>query len=188
MQRTNTYFTSDTHFGHHNIRKFCPETRLGDTTEEMDRLLIECWNATVPPNGTVYHLGDFSFAENDEDIKKVVKKLHGRIHLILGNHDTIIEHTASLRAMFASVQHYKRIALNRHKIIMFHYPARSWDKMRAGAYHLFGHVHGALDGQPHGRSMDVGIDARPNGDMRPWSFEEIDEILSQRPILTDNGD
>ena len=47
-----------------------------------------------------------------------------------------------------------------------------------GGYHLYGHVHGNL--QLEGRAMDVGIDARPTGDMKPWSWEEIDEILSKK--------
>jgi hypothetical protein len=32
--------------------------------------------------------------------------------------------------------------------------------------------------------MDVGIDARPNGDMMLWDFDEIHEILVKRPIMT----
>ena len=35
--------------------------------------------------------------------------------------------------------------------------------------------------------MDVGIDTRPTGDMKPWSWEEIDEILSKKEINKHHG-
>ena len=55
-------FTSDTHFGHNNIIKFCK--RPWKTTEEMNEALIERWNSVVKPDDIVFHLGDFAFAAN----------------------------------------------------------------------------------------------------------------------------
>lgn len=52
--------------------------------------------------------------------------------------------------------------------------------MHHGSYHLYGHVHGSV--QIEGRAMDVGIDARPEGDMKLWSWEEVDDILKVREI------
>ena len=40
-----TWFTSDLHFGHKNIIKYC--RRPWATTAEMDAALIENWNAVV---------------------------------------------------------------------------------------------------------------------------------------------
>jgi len=57
--------------------------------------------------------------------------------------------------------------------------------MQHGGYHLYGHTHGNY--QHPGRAMDVGIDSRPNGDMRPWSWEEIDEILSKKEAMPHHG-
>jgi calcineurin-like phosphoesterase family protein len=51
------WFTSDTHFGHNNILKFCK--RPWNTVEEMDEALINNWNAVVGTNDIVFHLGDF---------------------------------------------------------------------------------------------------------------------------------
>jgi calcineurin-like phosphoesterase family protein len=184
---TNTYFTSDTHWTHHNIRKFCPETRPCSSTEEMDEMLITQWNKKVPRTGTVYHLGDFTFSEDHDYVASIISRLHGKIHLILGNHDKIIRFTPSLREMFASVQDYKQIHVNKRAIMLCHYPLRSWDKAHGGAYHLFGHCHGSLDDRPFGKSMDVGIDTRPGGDMMPWSFEEIEAIMVTRPFLDYRG-
>ena len=51
--------------------------------------------------------------------------------------------------------------------------------------HLFGHVHGNV--KIFGRAMDVGIDARPQKDMGLWSWDEIHQILIEKPILPHHG-
>lgn len=181
------YFSSDQHFHHRNILKFCPDTRAGDTVEEMNQLLIQAHNSVVKPEDEVWFLGDFSFG-NAEQTKSIISQLNGKLNLVYGNHDKIIRGNVSIQKMFHSVQEYKRISVGRQSVVMFHYPIMEWDSMHHGAYHLYGHVHGSLMNKPHGRSMDVGIDTRPNKDMRPWSFDEIDEILSKREILKHNGD
>lgn len=181
----NTFFTSDNHFWHKNIQKFCPTTRFGKDVEEMNELMIQAHNAKVPSNATVYFLGDFSFG-NAQQTHDILSRLNGHKHLIYGNHDKILRSDRSLQLYFETVQEYKSIYVNKVKVVMLHYPMREWDQMHRGAYHLFGHVHGELDKAPHGRSMDVGIDTRK--DMAPWSWEEIDGILSRRPVLKHHGD
>jgi len=88
------FFTSDTHFGHKNILKYT--NRPFKSVEEMDEELIRRWNATVTPDDTVIHLGDFSLKGN---VNKYLKQLNGNIIWIGGNHDSkpiirdmIIEH------------------------------------------------------------------------------------------------
>lgn len=50
------WFTSDTHFGHKNILRFCK--RPWNTVEEMDEGLIQNWNKVVGKDDIVFHLGD----------------------------------------------------------------------------------------------------------------------------------
>ena len=43
-----TWFTADHHFGHRNVIRFC--NRPFETVEEMDRTMIDNWNAVVRPD------------------------------------------------------------------------------------------------------------------------------------------
>jgi len=52
-----TFFTSDTHFNHANIIKFCD--RPFKDVELMNETLIANWNRVVGLDDTVFHLGDF---------------------------------------------------------------------------------------------------------------------------------
>jgi calcineurin-like phosphoesterase family protein len=86
---TNTFFISDTHFGHTNAwQKFKREDgtplRPFKSTEEMDETMINNWNSVVGPKDRVYHLGDFCMARKN---LSVFQRLQGRICLVLGNHD-----------------------------------------------------------------------------------------------------
>lgn len=74
------YFTSDTHFGHANIIKYC--NRPYNNIHEMNKDYTETWNSIVKPRDTIFHLGDFSF-----NADRYVNKLNGSIVLIIGNHD-----------------------------------------------------------------------------------------------------
>ena len=53
------YFTSDHHFGHANIIRFC--NRPFATVEEMDAELIRRHNEVVGPQDIVVHAGDFAY-------------------------------------------------------------------------------------------------------------------------------
>ena len=176
------WFTSDLHFGHQNILKFCPTTRQGRDVKEMERLIIEKWQAKVSPQDRVYVLGDVFFKRVDEAIS-IMDQLPGQIHLVYGNHDKIIKSNKSLRDRFTSVSDYKDIVIDGQKIVMFHFPIYEWDQMHRGSFHLFGHIHGKDHGIP-GRLMDVGIDTRPGGDMEVWSWEEIKKNLEKKEIRT----
>ncbi|MDR0815141.1 MAG: metallophosphoesterase family protein [Bacteroidales bacterium] len=84
----NKWLISDTHFFHENIIKWeCFRTEFSNV-EFMNEFIIQQWNDTVNPADTVYHLGDFALGTNMEAIENLIKRLNGKIHLILGNHDT----------------------------------------------------------------------------------------------------
>lgn len=177
------WFTSDNHFFHKSILKFCPDTRGGARDiEEMNELMIAKWNSQVAKKDIVYTLGDFSFG-NSEDTVKILRRLNGIKHLIKGNHDYWIN--GDSKTYFESISEYKEIKIDGKPIVMFHYPIFEWNKMHYGSYHLFGHVHGNCT--VPGRAMDVGVDARAQKDMGLWTWEEIDGILGSREVRTHHG-
>lgn len=184
------WFTSDNHFGHQNILKFCPKTRNCSSIEEHDRLQIKKFQELVSPDDTVYFLGDMFFCSHDR-AESIIQQIPGQKHLIYGNHDQLIKKSHKLRQYFVSISDYKEIVIDKVPVALFHFPMMEWNKMHYGAYALFGHVHGSLDENPmvvSARTMDVGVDSRPNGLMplhgqfAPWSWEQIKSILIQRPI------
>lgn len=168
------FFTSDTHFGHRNIIKYCD--RPWDSVEEMNEGLIERWNSVVGPNDDVYHLGDFCMGRKSVP-ERWVPRLNGKIHLIRGNHDPVVKNQG-----FETVQNYLEVKYNKNKIVLFHYPIRNWNGSHRGSWHLFGHVHGTLTVK-YGRkcledclAMDAGSDCH---DWYPISVEEVAKIMTK---------
>ncbi len=82
------FFMGDTHFNHKNIIEYTSRTKYFEPKdiESMEKEIIKRWNETVGPNDIVYHVGDFSFGDQEE-VKRLVNKLNGKIRLVLGNHD-----------------------------------------------------------------------------------------------------
>lgn len=170
------WFTSDTHFGHTFILT-AGRGRPFATTEEMDDFLVYEWNSHVRPTDHIYHLGDFSFL-NREGTLATLKRLHGNIHFIRGNHD---KQMTRLSGHFASYQDYKEIRVqvegDAKKIVLMHYPILSWHGVGKGSWHLHGHCHANLPEDPNMARMDVGVDTHQ---FRPWHLDEIIEHLRGR--------
>lgn len=80
--KRNIWVTSDTHFGHANIIRYCSRPFLG--ADEMNKALVQFWNETVHDQDIVYHLGDVYMGATS---RWVLPLLKGRKRLILGNHD-----------------------------------------------------------------------------------------------------
>lgn len=78
------FFISDAHFGHENIIDYC--SRPFRTVEEMDQMMLDCWNSVVTDEDEVYFVGDFSFCGAERSIE-ILEQLRGTKHLVLGNHD-----------------------------------------------------------------------------------------------------
>src|SRR6185369_462783 len=80
MERmNNTYFTSDTHFGHANIIRYCHRPFAG--AAEMDDALVHRWNERVGDDDVIYHLGDFTLSGR-ETARRMFARLRGRIRVL----------------------------------------------------------------------------------------------------------
>lgn len=155
-----TYVTSDLHFGHSNIKKFCPLTRarFSEDTNEMNEQMIKEWNEIVEPEDTVYILGDVAFMPASK-AALLVKRLNGTKILIQGNHDHKAIKDPMFTKCFKEIHIYHEVNYNGNKVCMFHYPIAEWNQMHRGSVHLFGHLHGKTSGLEGYRAIDVGMDS-----------------------------
>jgi len=157
------YFTSDQHFGHAASRGFYG--RPFASTADMDNQMIAYWNSVVGPTDELWHLGDFAVRQSPERISNLLKLLHGHKHLIAGNNDNSAVRESS---GWLSVQEYAEVYVDDVRLVLCHYPFRSWRDMAKGSINLHGHSHGRLKPMP--RQFDVGVDARG---FRPVTLEEL---------------
>lgn len=171
------FFTSDTHFFHTAILKYC--SRPFTTAEEMNEKLITNWNSVVTSKDSVYCLGDFSWG-NLEKIKSVFDRLNGQKHLVIGNHDDIDTHK-KLKWNWVKTEYTLKVGDLRY--VMYHYPQRSWDMSVHGARHLFGHCHGTA--KPWGWSFDVGADC---WDFTPISLDTVESTIAKLPRMNPEYD
>lgn len=77
------YFTSDEHYWHENVIKYC--SRPYKDAQEMNEDMILKYNSIITPEDTVYRLGDFSLAYRAVEL--YAPRLMGIKKLIPGNHD-----------------------------------------------------------------------------------------------------
>ncbi len=154
-------FTSDTHFGDHRVLNI--GCRPFASVAEMNAALVANWNAMVGKGDEVWHLGDV--ARRAADVPALLARLHGTKHLLRGNNDP----PATVAAEgWASARDYAEIEVDGTRLVLCHYPFRSWNGQGRGALNLHGHSHGRLKPMP--RQYDVGVDARA---FRPVTLAEL---------------
>jgi calcineurin-like phosphoesterase family protein len=176
------YFTSDTHFNHANVIKF--SSRPFENVDHMTETLIENWNICVSRSDVVYHLGDFGWGlkRGGSLFQEIMDRLNGIKHLIIGNHDRddVVDDK-----LWQKSSHYDEIkvdlgGIHKQRIVMSHYPMRTWNQSHRGAWMLHGHCHGNLP-DVGGLIMDVGVD--PRG-YRPISLEEVKAFMEGREVIS----
>jgi len=169
-QRKNIFVSSDHHFGHQNILKFCPESRQFDSIEEHNEQLIIRHNSVVNQNDDVYFLGDFAFMPADK-ILTILKRLNGHKHFIFGNHDKQMKKPGKIQDQFVWMKDYYELKIDKNlPIVMFHYPMYSWNRMHHGALHFYGHTHSGIPEMFSGRGKDIGVDSN---NCYPWNVEDL---------------
>lgn len=177
------YITSDTHFNHSNIIKYC--NRPFSDVNEMNNTLIDNWNKIVNKNDLVIHLGDFSFGKTIASIKKIRDKLNGDIILILGNHDYLSQDDY-IKAGFSHV--YSKLEVNLYNTfcIFCHFQMLYWNKSEHGSMHFYGHHHKETDKAEaiasmyaSNRRFNAGVDLN---NYTPINLYSIINELKNKPI------
>ena len=180
------FFTSDTHFCHSNIIKYCK--RPFANIDENDEEIIRRWNEKVPEDGIVFHLGDVAFGD-PERVDNILERLNGTIYLVIGNHDwrrVVNNHKWRFEMMTQQIN----MKIGKRHIILNHYPMLAFSGAWRGedaTYQLFGHVHTSpytdegLDQQRmkylFTSQYDVGVD---NNNFTPVSWKEVDQIINNQ--------
>jgi calcineurin-like phosphoesterase family protein len=125
------WFSSDTHFGHENIIKYCD--RPFKNVDHMNEVIIDNWNSVVSPGDTVYHLGDVALGQIDKSLA-CVSRLNGYKILILGNHDRPFMRSGKAdflfwlkryEEIFDMVWHWmgnRTVLLNGQEFVVSHFP------------------------------------------------------------------
>ena len=154
----------------------------------MNAAYIERWNETVGDNDTVYHLGDLCFGAIPQ-VQEIVELLQGSIILVPGNHDRWVAEYGRLKEQSSEYELYSKsghpfvvnwnqiqeINTEHQRIVLCHFPMRSWNASYHGSWHLYGHVHTKL--KPWGMSMDVGVDAH---DGYPIALSQVASYMEER--------
>lgn len=135
---SNIWFTSDHHFDHANILKFTGDAgqpiRPGFCcVNEMNERMIDNWNRVVKPGDHVWHLGDFAMG-NHTVAERIIKRLHGRKRLCVGNHDNVKE----VAPFFEKVVLWR--IFKEHNFTCSHIPLLP-SQLRKTAFNVHGHIH-----------------------------------------------
>ncbi len=141
-------YISDTHFGHRNVIDF--DHRPFSSVEEMDEIMIKLWNGRVQPDDDVWFLGDFCH-KSGKTPDLYLRRLNGKKHLILGNHDQPLYGNEKALSYFESVDQIARVE-DTYKgpgmsspesvtAVLCHYPILEWWHKHHGVWHIYGHIH-----------------------------------------------
>ena len=173
------YFTSDNHYFHDNIIKYCqrPFVDHRDMNEEM----LARWNSVVGPDDFGIFVGDISagLRKRTDELRSIIQRLNGTKILIRGNHDHQPDEWY-LESGFVGVFRH----LNLGGVLLCHYPVRSFeeweiDVSQLGEYShiVHGHVHAKFPN--YEGHFNVAAD---RNDFMPWHYSDVVPAELHRPF------
>jgi calcineurin-like phosphoesterase family protein len=181
----NVFLTSDSHFFHENIIHF--SHRPFNNVDEMNSVMIDNWNSKVPPDGLVFHLGDFAWGGYPK-WREIREQLNGEIILIEGNHDRK-NLTSTGKLLFSDVVQQMRICIENRPVWLNHFPflcySGTYRDFKGLEFQAYGHVHSGHYAGNSGKDSnrlsvcfptqyDVGVD---NNEFAPISWHELNEKI-----------
>ena len=173
------FFTADLHFMHN--KPFIYEVRGFDNVYEMNKTIVNNWNAVVNHDDEVYVLGDLVMNDMAMGIY-LISRLNGKIHIIRGNHDsdTKIERYKECPNVVEIVD-AKYFRYNGQSFYLSHFPtfSSSWEypkKLKHKHINLCGHIHtkDKFCDMNKGIIYHVEVDAH---NMTPVSIDQILEDI-----------
>jgi calcineurin-like phosphoesterase family protein len=193
------WFTSDNHFGHYNIIKYCD--RPFASVWEMNQAMIERWNSVVSDEDEVYHLGDFLM---NPKYLVIAEKLKGKKTLVSGNHDFCWKEVRDgksgpkcqrvLEAGFQTIVRELLMPMADQLVLLSHYPYRNpnateetekyhqYRPENQGQWLLHGHIHTLYKRVK--KQINVGVDV---WDFTPVHISVIESIIRNADPETSEG-
>jgi calcineurin-like phosphoesterase family protein len=178
-------FTSDLHFGHKNIIRFCDRPFLN--VDDMTEKLIKLYNDKISHKDKVLFVGDIFFCSNKQ-AREILSQMNGEKYLVTGNHDAQPYDMISRGFIWTAEKLHVRWE---HKnIVISHYDY--WD-LRSPYDHRYEEKRHPLNlnrmevlihGHTHQKTkrllnqVHVGVDA---WDYAPARYEEIVPLLNEVP-------
>lgn len=177
----NIFFTSDTHFFHSNVIKYC--NRPFRNIDHMHDEFVKNWNSVVKRDDVVFHLGDVSLGIQRNELQELIYKLNGTIYLVPGNHDYFdtwdqnIFDNKKVIVLDRLIDIKIRVKDENLCFTLCHYAMKVWNKSHHNSIHLYGHSHNSMPDDRNSRSMDVGVDAN---NFTPISLHDVLEKMSKK--------
>ena len=183
-----TWFTSDHHFGHANIIKYCE--RPFNSVAHMNAAMVGAWNGVVATDDIVYYLGDFAIQPHL--VTEILPQLNGTKILIAGNHDRCHPKIGSpdkwlqayLDAGFTSVHVEHEMDIAGRTVLLHHFPYRvetdpkqkyyGQRPVDKGGWLIHGHVHHRW--KLSGKQINVSVE---NWNYEPVRLEAIADLIDQ---------
>ena len=191
------WYTSDHHFGHHNIIRYCG--RPFPDADAMDKEMASRWNDAVADDDEVWILGDLAMGNVKVMLSAHVARLKGRKILVPGNHDRCWAghkgHTRK-RADYYQTGGIDEIidcpdphTIAGQTVRLDHFPYKldsrydikyaEWRPEDDGGWLLHGHIHEKWRQQQ--RQINVGVDA---WHFTPVSEQTVADLITQGPTNT----
>lgn len=177
------WFVSDTHFGH--IKDFLWSPRGFNSIQEHDEAIIRNWNEVIGPEDEVYHLGDVMLNDNEHGLE-CIKRLNGKIHLIIGNHDTDTRiELYKTCPNIVSIDYAKEIKVGKYYFFLCHYPVlvHNYDDYKK-IWNIHGHTHSKEKFSENMHCYNACLDAHDN---YPVSLERILEDVQNKKMEMDRN-
>jgi len=187
------FFTSDMHINHKNILTLC--NRPYPNIDAHDDDIIQRHNSVVTDSDDVWDLGDIAYRCSAEDCFERIKRLNGKRHIIMGNHDKSLRQAYKkglLKDMINSgkleiiggetaindstLAISKMLTIDNHKVFISHYAHKTWPGAFRGTIMLYGHSHGNMIESQY-KSFDIGVDS--NGYF-PWSWLQVKDKIDTK--------
>lgn len=153
------FFSSDHHFFHEKIIKYCD--RPFRDADHMNEVMLSKINDLVAPDDSLILVGDLSagLGTRHEELKSIIGRMHGKKIMIRGNHDHRPDEWYTDAGIDHVVSH-----INLGGVLFIHYPlieaiSRGIDPSSLGVVEhvVHGHVH-RVDVPDHDDHFNVAVD------------------------------